>query len=88
MVPGLKSIRPLVDGAFCILKSVLSKLQVDKKLNDLNMVNKQGVIILAKETEMSTKYQPNEVEKGKYEEWLELIYLKQVKMSKQNLIPL
>jgi len=36
------------------------------------MVNKQGVIILAKETEMSTKYQPNEVEKGKYEEWLEL----------------
>src|SRR5699024_9548155 len=56
-----------------ILKSVLSKLQVDKKLNDLNnMVNKQGVIILAKETEMSTKYQPNEVEKGKYEEWLEL----------------
>lgn len=30
------------------------------------------MIILAKETEMSTKYQPNEVEQGKYEKWLEL----------------
>src|SRR5690625_7653914 len=28
--------------------------------------------MLAKETEMSTKYQPNEVEQGKYETWLEL----------------
>lgn len=27
---------------------------------------------MAKETEMSTKYQPNEVEQGKYEKWLEL----------------
>ncbi len=30
------------------------------------------MIILANETEMSTKYQPNEVEQGKYEKWLEL----------------
>ena len=27
---------------------------------------------MAKEIEMSTKYQPNEVEAGKYEKWLEL----------------
>ena len=30
------------------------------------------MILLAKEIEMSTKYQPNEVEAGKYEKWLEL----------------
>lgn len=32
----------------------------------------RGVIVLAKEVEMSTKYQPNEVEAGKYEKWLDL----------------
>lgn len=33
---------------------------------------KLGVVLLAKEIEMSTKYQPKEVEAGKYEKWLEL----------------
>ncbi len=32
----------------------------------------QGVINMEKELEMSTKYEPNKVEKGKYEEWLAL----------------
>lgn len=48
--------------------------ETSTKLNNSNriLIERLGVNVLAKETEMPTKYQPKEVEVGKYEKWLEL----------------
>lgn len=48
--------------------------ETSTKLNNSNriLIERLGVNVLAKETEMPTKYQPKQVEVGKYEKWLEL----------------
>lgn len=48
--------------------------EASTKLNNSNriLIERLGVNVLAKETKMPTKYQPKEVEVGKYEKWLEL----------------